>query len=271
MDTTMIRAGLLSIALSLALLNTAHADVEVNARQDSITLNDGTEIQCLILMMAPSGVIIVENDPKDPAKKTQRTILRRTIRNIVIGERTARTEALFTDFEFAHKVVVGTAKKDEAGDKLASTKEDAPKRATSSKKPGSKKKELPGAEKDAPEKDAAKAETAPQGAKPPAPETVVPVAPVTLPPESLPPKELIDIYLNRFPGLQASAMDVVSPERVQEWLASANAGNPNARQPLEALLNVYLGNATDVPRSGMPVNGAVPSRSGRYALPPVTK
>ncbi len=270
MESFILRRLVVMIALLLALNPAAYADVEVNVRQDTITLNDGTEVVCLILMMSPTGVVIVEGDPKDLEKKTQRTIARNTIRNMVIGERSVRTEELFTDIEFAHKVVLRKARKEDAADAENGGGGKASKRTT---KAVGKKKETAEPVAVTPQTETTKPAAAnPEGgAKPPAPGTVVPEAPVVLPPESLPPKELLDIYIGRYPGLESSVLDVVSVERLQEWLQHVKDGNVGARQPIEGLLNAYVGNVSEAPKTNLPVKSAVPYKSGRYAKPAAEK
>lgn len=248
----MLRTTLLSIILTFAICGATHADIEVNARLDTIVLNDGTEIQCLILMMSPAGVVIVETDAKDPEKKTQRTLQRTAIRNIVIGERSSRTEELLTDTEMARKVVMGkSAHKDDKDDesKLAS----ASKKKSAGKKKASTEKTTDVAAVEPSVKPAAAADEP----KRPAPDTVKPDAPVALPPDTLPTKELTEAYLGRFPDLQSAAMDIAGAQRIQDWLDGARAGNENARKPIETLLKTYLG-AGDNDHASQPYKSAIP-------------
>ncbi len=252
----MYRTALLSITLTLVFCAGARADIEVNARLDTIVLNDGTEIQCLILMMSPAGVVIVETDAKDPEKKTQRTLQRTAIRNIVIGERSGRTEELLTDTEMARKVVLGkSAHKEDAIDK-----NDGGKQAAASKKKSAVKKKSASAtatNETAPADPAVKPAAPAQEPQRPAPNTVTPDAPVVLPPETLPTKELSEAYLGRFPDLQSAAMDIAGAQRIQDWLDGARTGNENARRPIETLLKTYLG-AGDNDPAAQPYKSANP-------------
>jgi len=250
---------LLAVALLIMSTGAACADVEVNSRLDTVTLNDGVEIKGIILMMSPSGVVVVVTDSKNPEKKNQQTIARDAIRSIVIGERSARTEELLVDISLAKKVVVGAGpRKDDSGD-MAITDENGggKKRPSSSKKSASKKKEPDEAENLADAKDATLAVAAVQGAKPPAPETIKPEVPVELPPPALPSKELIETYFNRFPGLRGPALDVANEQRLQEWMETS-------RLPIQSILSAYVGTTSDTTKPGFQIKSALPARSGRY-------
>ena len=128
MGNTWVRKSFSALVMALIASSCCHADIEINARRDTVVLEDGTEITCYILMMSPVGIVIVETDPKNPEKKTQRTIGRSAIKNIVIGERSSRTEELLTDNEFARKVVLGSGtRKDDTADKTDDKKGDGKK------------------------------------------------------------------------------------------------------------------------------------------------
>ena len=251
-----------------------HADIEINARHDTVVLEDGTEIQCYILMMSPSGIVIVETDPMNPEKRTQRTIGRSAIKNIVIGERSLRTEELLTDTEYARKVILGSGtRKDDQADKADDKKTDGKKKGVAaSKKSKSKKKDADEPEArtaittGAEDKGVAKVEGAANGATPPAPGTTVPGVAVVVP-AVIPTKDVLDVYLSRYPDLQTPALDIIGAARVQEWVDAARSGNQGAKQPFDAQLNAYLGNMTEAPKSEVQIKMAPPPRLGRYAQP----
>jgi hypothetical protein len=243
----------------LVLSTSARADLEVNVRRDTVVLNDGTEIQCQVLMVSKSGVLIVESDPDDPQKKTQRIIPRQTVRNLVLGEKLSKIEGLQTDTEMARKVIHGAGfrkeepEKEVADDKPAKSAKG--KGGSASKKGGSKTPADPFS--DDKSKAAAKSSSESSASKAPAKTVDLPTSSVILA-STIPPKELTEAYVGQFPDLQ-SALDIAGPARVQEWLGGGPQVNATTHKQLESLLKAYVGSYEK--EKVVPNRGSLPIKS----------
>ena len=92
--------GLVILGLSLA---GARADLEVNLRVDKVLLTDGSEIDCIVLMVTAKAVLIVESDPADPTKTRQRVIPANTVAKIIRGETVGEMTGFQTDKELVQE------------------------------------------------------------------------------------------------------------------------------------------------------------------------
>ncbi len=196
----------------------AAADLEVSVRVDKVTLKDGTEVECIVLMVTAKGVLIVESDPKEPEKTRQRVIPAEQVESIVHGERDGAVTGLQTETEETQKVVQGTGFR-----KPSKTKKDA--------KEG----------KDAKDGGTPKPPGVIQGLKADKVTTVKiddPKGPV--PASKLAARDLSDAYLSRFPVLKSSAQNLLGLDRVPQLIEQAQKGDPLARKQVESFLKMFL-------------------------------
>lgn len=252
----MMRFAILLFPALLLCAQHARADLEVFTKRDTIVLEDGSEIACRVLMISEKGVLIVEADPANPEKKSQRIIPREKIRSIIRDERNGAIEGLSTDTEFARKVIKGTHK-------------DEPKEEVADEKPGKKSSGRPKTPFEESTKTApgpfaqTKDTTNPAGAGPTAPAGGKDVK-VEMPKGTLNAKDLTDAYFTRYPELRGAGMDLLGTTQIQEWLNSARDGNDSARKPIESMLKAYMG-VND--KSG----SAAPQRTGEPREPRLRK
>ncbi len=201
---------------------------------DSVVLNDGTEIPCLVVSTTDKGVVIAEADDKDPEKIVTRTLARSTIRTIVLGQKCERTQQVMNDAELDGKVVFSkTAQKADAAENATASANDDGSKHNGMKKNGDS---------------VAIADTPPTGVPPTEPAV-----------ETLSSKELIGAYADRYPELKDAALNFAGTQRLQEWLDDARVGNIAARRPVEGILKAFLGTASNADKVA-PVRGVPPSR-----------
>jgi hypothetical protein len=187
----------------------ARADLEVNARVDKVVLTDGTVIECVVLMVAENGALIVEGDPKDKASRRQRLIPKNEISKIVRGEANGTISGYQTDTELCHKVIQGTGFRKEEPKKVI-------------------------------DKDNVKAPTTAYD-----PETLAKLKlnkdlAEPVPSSKLTPQELRDAYLSRFPALKETAQALLGNDRALQVLDQAVKGDPLVRRQVEGFLNLVV-------------------------------
>ena len=200
-------------ALSCALLCLAsfsvRADLEVNGRVDKIELTDGTVIECVVVMEAANGALILEGDPKDKAARRQRLIPKNQIVRIIHGEANGKIDGFQTDTEQCRKVVQGTGfRKEEPKSKVDKESIKAPTTAISADELArlKLKKDLNG----------------------PVPES------------KLTPQALRDAYVSRFPALKDMTQSLLGTDRAVQVLDQAEKGDPLVRRQVEGFLNLVL-------------------------------
>jgi hypothetical protein len=205
-----LRAKSLVVLLcALCCFSPARADLEVNGRVDKVVLTDGTEIECVVLMVADSGALIVESDPKDKSARRQRLIPKNQIAKIIHGEVSGKIDGFQTDTEQCHKVVQGTGfRKEEPKSKVDKDNLKAPTTAISPEDLArlKLKKELAG----------------------PVPES------------KLTTQALRDAYLSRFPALKDTTQSLLGNDRAMQVLDQAVKGDPLVRRQVEGFLNLVL-------------------------------
>jgi hypothetical protein len=206
---------LLTIAFLLGFATPARADLQVNQRVDKVVLKDGTEIQCIVLMVTSKNVLIVEADDKDKEKKRQRIIPFEDVDHIDYGKSDGSTTGLETDAELAHKVIQGTGFR----------KEDTKK------------------EKEKKEKDDKEKKKTPTGNQPLDTSKIKNIAPEKLASSTgkLSAKDLSDAYMSRFPVLKGTAQTLIGLDRVPQLIDAAQKGDPLARKQVEGFLSLFLG------------------------------
>ena len=211
------------VCVATLLAPLAHADLEVNSRKDVIELTDGTEIVCVVLMVAAKGALIVETDPDDKEKTRQRLIPRDQIAKIKNGKAEGTISGFQTDGELAHKVIQGTGYRQEA-------KAKTPAKGDVAKGP------------------APAGPLSLESAKIKKTESDVELA-VT----KLSPSDLRDAYLARFPELRPMTQGLLGNERATQLIDQAIKGDPLVRKQVEGFLNLVLaGSNQAVPEPAAP-------------------
>src|SRR5689334_18865305 len=99
---------LVFLAAAVLLCGRAWPDLQVNLRKDTVVLTDGTEVDGVVLMITARGVLLVQNDAKDPEKKNQRLIPRDDVVRIEYGETQGVVAGYQTGTESTRKVIQGT-------------------------------------------------------------------------------------------------------------------------------------------------------------------
>jgi hypothetical protein len=204
-----LRARSLPFLLCLLCFASARADLEVNGRVDKVVLTDGTEIECVVVMVAENGALIVEGDPKDKSARRQRLIPKDQIAKIIHGEANGKIDGFQTDTELCRKVVQGTGfRKEEAKSKVDKDNIKAPTTAISPEELARLKlnKELAG----------------------PVPES------------KLSTQALRDAYVSRFPALKDTTQSLLGNDRAMQVLDQAVKGDPLVRRQVESFLSLVL-------------------------------
>lgn len=256
----MSRYVLLCLSLCAALsVAPAHADLEINLRQDTITLTDGTVIPCIILVITEKAVLVVETDPEDSEARRQRAIPRHVISKIERGEHDGATEGLQTESLLARKVISGTGFRDEE-----SPKAKEPKAKNDDKKDPNDKTATPVKKP----KETKPVATGPVG---PGKTGIVFSGKATkLATEATAgtikgsPKDMADAYLQRFPALRDAAQSFLGSERLPQAFEQIQKGDGPVRSQAESFLGVFMGSDTSAIGQMMAQGGiGAPIRPGR--------
>ncbi len=236
-----VRATIVSglILLFAAAAFPARADLEVNGRVDKIVLTDGTEIECVILMVADNGALIVESDPKDKTVKKQRLIPKSQIAKVIHGEANGTISGFQTDTELCRKVVQGTGFRKEETKKTI-------------------------------DKDNLKAPTTAYD-----PETLAKLhlnkdLNTPVPTSKLSSQELRDAYLSRFPALKDTTQTLLGTDRAVQVLDAALKGDPLVRRQVEGFLNLVVSQNT-APAAAAATEAVAPSKLTRPVKPKKTR
>ena len=204
------KTALLLLLAGALFAASVRADLEVNDRTDTVELTDGTEIYCVVLMVADKGALIVEGDGKD--KQQQRLIPKDQIAKISHGKAKGTVSGLQTDTELARKVIQGNGFRQET--KAKANKDDV---------------------------------KAPQGAIGPVTLESAKLTEVDkglpVPTSKLTAQELRDSYLSRFPALKQSAQGLLGNDRAVQVLDQAMKGDPLVRRQVEGFLSLVLSGA----------------------------
>ena len=230
-------AGLLVLCAMLAL--PVRADLEYNGRVDKVVLTDGTEIECIVLMEADGGALIVEGDPQDKSARKQRLIPKSQIAKIVRGEANGTISGFQTDTELCRKVVQGSGFR----------KEDTSKKTV--------------------DKDNVRAPTTAYD-----PETLAKLKlnkdlNTPVPTSKLTSQELRDAYLSRFPALKDTSQALLGNDRAVQVLDQALKGDPLVRRQVEGFLNLVV-SQTAAPAAVAPETVS-PTKSARPIKPKKTR
>jgi hypothetical protein len=204
-----------AVALSLLCLS-ACADLEVNVRQDKVVLKDGTEIECIVLVVTSKGVLIVEPDPKEPEKTRQRIVPAEQVQKIVRGEPDGTVTGFQTEAELAHKVIQGTGFRKPEPSKPKTAKPDT----------------LAGPQ--------VPVKIEPKSGK----ASLLTAGSAQASNSKLAARDLGDTYLSRFPVLKNAAQSLLGLERVAPLIESAQKGDPLARRQVESFLKLFLRDAS---------------------------
>lgn len=215
----------------------AHADLQVNLRKDTVTLNDGTEIECIVLMVTKKAVMVVEADPENKEKTRQRIIPRETVEKIEYGESDGSVAGFQTDTELARKVVQGIGFRNE---EKAAKKEEKP--ATPANPNAVQPLAMGKASKIATEGPAINAAVSKFTAR-----------------------ELTDAYFSRFPILKSSAQAMLGADRVPQLIEQAQKGDPLARRQVETFLKLCV--QSDTSSLNEKAQQATPSKSAKPPKP----
>ncbi|HYF48164.1 MAG TPA: hypothetical protein VEJ63_02085 [Planctomycetota bacterium] len=233
------------ILSALLLCFSAYADLQTDARVDKVVLKDGTEIECVVIMITKRGALIVEQDPKDKEQTRERIIPADEIERIDHGEADGSKPNLGfqTDKELAHKVIKGS------GFRRTEKKKDK-KDEEAEKKPVTNQQLVMG-----------KAKTI----------TTDPLAAAT---GKMSAQDLSSAYLSRFPVLKSTAQTLIGTDRLPQLIDAAQKGDPLARKQVEGFLKLFLGgdNSTlnEKPQATAPqkpVKPAKPERPQRQPAP----
>ena len=216
MVNRILLCGLVGWWLSFAGAPSVYADLQVNLRIDKVILKDGTEIECIVLMVTSKAVLIAETDPADPTKARQRVIPADTVEKIIRGEAVGEVTGFHTDKELLQKVIQGSGFR----------KEEAP-AAKEQKGPlGPKANE---AEKEGRGKHVAR----PTDAQPST--------------SKIGAKELADAYLSRFPALKTAAQNLIGLVQTPQLIEQAQKGDPLVRKQVVAFLLLVLNSNAGMP------------------------
>ena len=234
--TGLRRACLASILLcfSMAVLP-LHADLLLNQRRDKIELDDGTVVECIIIMETPTGVLVLLPEKTEGQGAGQKIIPRARIKNITKGTDEGRMQGFQTETDTARKVIQGTGFRD-----TLKAKDNAP--AT----PGG-----------------------PIGpiapiVQPAGTGTGIPVPAAYAKPMKLSPSEVVKEYLARYPELKQSGGWLLNdPSRASQWLDKAITSSPEVRARVEDLLNRLNQSQAETLTQGPMVAPGAPSRGGR--------
>ncbi len=227
-------ADLFVLLLAFLLCGAARADLEVNDRTDTVELVDGTIIDCVVLMVADKGALIVEGDAKDKEHRRQRLIPKDQIAHITHGKAKGSISGYQTDTELARKVIQGNGYRQELKTK--------------------------------PRSDEVKGPQGPVGpislesAKLTDEDKGIPV-----PSTKLTAQELRDSYFSRFPELKTSTQGLLGNDRAGQVLDQAMKGDPLVRRQVEGFLSLVLSGATQASSAEAvtPVKNAKPPKKPR--------
>ncbi|MCZ7649308.1 MAG: hypothetical protein M5U26_29300 [Planctomycetota bacterium] len=215
-----LAAALLGLALALCAGQArVRADLEVNTRKDLVTLKDGTEIECIVLMESPRAVMVVVKNPDDPeGKPIQKVIPAEQVAKIERGKWEGTVQGFQTTQEQTQKVVQGSGyRKVEKKEK-----DDGP--------------------------------VVPVGriGKVDADTTLLP-GPTTPQPKlisntKLDPRQVSDAYLTKYPALvEISELMLGSSKQAEGLFKKAMDGDPEVRKQLESYLNLFLTEPAQAP------------------------
>ncbi|MCW8133687.1 MAG: hypothetical protein KIS92_25300 [Planctomycetota bacterium] len=205
-----LRAVLAAWLLACAFVATpAHADLQVNLRRDKVELNDGTVVECIVLMQTPRGVLIAVKDPNKEDGVIQKVIPSSKVKSIVRGEDEGQMKGLKTEEELARKVIQGSGyRKEGVEEQPQPINPTGPIEAIQPLVPNKT--------------------TDPNGPKPVAN-------------SKLTPQQVAQEYLSRFPDLrEASQIFMGGSERVGELFQRAQKDDPILREQLDGFLNLFL-------------------------------
>jgi hypothetical protein len=243
----MMRRDLLCFFLLLAVSTAplARADLQVNLRTDTVVLNDGTRIECIVLMVTSKGVLIVEPDPADKDKTRQRVIDAAEVKEVLPGQPDGSVTGFQTDTERAHKVIQGAGFRKEEPKKTA--------QADPKSTAGNAGVQAPKAPQDTGNAVKVTADKTPLGAA-----------------SKLTAKEIADAYMARFPMLKSAAQNLLGLERVPFLIEQAQKGDPLARRQVEGFLKLFLTDGSQLaekPAASAPIEKAAKPRRGKPAAP----
>jgi hypothetical protein len=227
----------------------AHADLLTNQRHDKVELEDGTVIECIVVIETPKGVLVLMPG-KAGENAGQKLIPKERVKKITRGTDEGRFQGFQTESETARKVIQGTGFRDTL---KTTAKETGP--------------------------------ATPAGPIGPIAPIVQPAATgntagnvVTAKPMKLTPAEVIKEYLARYPELKTTAGPLLAdPARASQWLDKAITFSPEVRARVEELLGRINQSTVDQPPpSAVVAPGAAPKTRtpavrGGPAAPPATK
>lgn len=200
----------LGLWIGLAGSGTAHADFHVNVRRDKVELQDGTTLECQVLMETQRGVLVVVKDPENEKSVCQKLIPAGKVKKITRGLDEGQIKGIKTDPELARKVVQGSGYRKEA--------DLAPKPPVNPTGPVTP-------------------------AQPYAPPAVNPPPPGPQPVSNskLSPQDVAEAYLSRYPALrEAAELFLGGSTQVAPLFQRAKEGDATVREPLEGFLNLFL-------------------------------
>jgi len=228
------------VALSSAHTRT-HADLQTDQRIDKVVLKDGTEIECMVLMVTRRGALIVEQDPKDKDQTRERIIPNDQIERIDRGESDGTTAGFQTAKDLAHKVIRGS------GFRKTEKKKDK-KDEEAEKKPVGNPTLVMGKAKTI--------STHPTG---------------TASTGKLTAQDISNSYLSRFPVLKSTAQTLIGSDRLPQLIELAQKGDPLARKQVEGFLKLFLGGdnsaLNEKPQVAAPQKTQKPARPERTERP----
>lgn len=221
-------AALSLFVLALFFLGTpSHADLQVNLRADKVELNDGTVIECIVLMETARGVLIAVKDPDKEDGIIQRVIPIANVKKITKGEDQGQMKGLKTEEELARKVIQGSGYRKDGHD----------------------------ISKPLPINPTGPIEVVQPVVGPTKP-TGIDVKPVAN--SKLSPKDVANEYLSRFPDLREAAQVFMGGgERVGELFQTAQTDDPVLHDQLDNFLTLFLKSVEppDKSQSKQPVKG----------------
>ena len=232
-----LRMGCLGLVLIALACTPASADLQVNLRRDTVELEDGTKLECLVLMETPRGLLVVVKDPEKPDGVFQKLIPAAQVKKVTRGPDEGQIKGLKTEAELARKVVQGSGYRKEGKD---------PSQLPPVAPTGPITTALPPVQN--------------QPAEPPAPG--VQPAPAS---SKLSPQQVADAYLSRYPALQEVAQTFLGgTERVAPLIQRARDGDATVREPLEGFLGLFL---KSKPAVASPTAPMKPAPTGKIQKP----
>ena len=195
------------------LAGTALAYLQVNVRRDVVELQDGTKVECIVLVETKRGVLVVVKDPDKAEGVVQKLIPAADVKKITSGSDEGQIKGLKTEAELARKVVQGSGYRKEGKDPTL----------------------LPPVAPTGPITPALAPVTNATGEQPAANTPSKPAA------SKLTPQQVAGAYFSRFPTLQMAVETFVGgTDMVAPLIQQARDGDITAREPLEGFLGLFL-------------------------------